>query len=151
MKFYIATHLENTMEHNLCRDLLRQLGHEITYDWTVNPYEPVEESKLSETAELEVNGVKEADYVVVILPGGIGTHVELGAALTLGKDVLLVAEEEELVDHRGWPFPFYHHPGVEIVGDQVFNVVGHVAFWTATLHKVPQVAKAMNLPHGEVE
>jgi len=34
MKYYIATKLHNTANHNIVRDALNRIGHTITYDWT---------------------------------------------------------------------------------------------------------------------
>ena len=113
--FYIATTLENAIEHNRCRDQLRELEHEITYDWTLRSYEV--SRQLAEVAWSEVAGVLAADYLVVLLPGGIGTHVELGVALGAHIPIYLVAGASQLIDHRGWPFPFYHHAQVTQVSD----------------------------------
>ena len=45
----------------------------------------------ADTALAEIAAVREADVLVVLLPGGYGTHVEIGAALALGKPVILHA------------------------------------------------------------
>lgn len=89
MKYYIASKLENHAAHNRLRDVLAELGHQITYDWT--PHGPVYGSGLDrvrEVAELETKGVLDADFVVVLWPGGRGTHVELGMALAADKPVI---------------------------------------------------------------
>lgn len=85
-RFYIATTLSRHAEHNVVRDLLQTAGHEITYDWTVHGSVKTEGAeRLGEVGELELQGVRDADFVVVLLPGGRGTHAEVGAATILGK------------------------------------------------------------------
>ena len=71
MKYYIATRLENHAAHNELRDELTKLGHEITYDWTTHG--PVWRSGvkvIAQTAVAEMEGVRSADFVIVLLPGG---------------------------------------------------------------------------------
>ena len=114
MKYYIATKLENHAEHTRLRDLLDSRGHRCTYDWTVHG--AVYGSGLArcrEVAELETNGVKDADTVIMLWPGGRGTHVELGIALALDKRCVLVSSVEG--HHAATPevCAFYMHPLVE--------------------------------------
>lgn len=80
MKFYIASGLQNK---EIVRDVANQLkekGHIHTYDWTKNEHiSTIEE--LREIGQKEKDAVLEADTVIVLLPGGKGTHIELGLAL----------------------------------------------------------------------
>ena len=111
MKYYIASKLENHAEHNRVRDALNALGHEITYDWT--PHGPVYGSGLArvrEVAELETRGVLDADFVVVLWPGGRGTHVELGMAIAAGKRVVFISADERHHQATTETCAFYHHP-----------------------------------------
>jgi hypothetical protein len=82
-RFYIATTISRWKEHNLVRDLLTAHGHKITYDWTNNPDGGNLRGKsLKLQAQVgadEMRGVAEADFGVVLLPGGFGTHAEIGA------------------------------------------------------------------------
>jgi diacylglycerol kinase family enzyme len=77
MKFYIASGLQNK---EVVRDVANQLkekGHIHTYDWTKNEHiSTIEE--LREIGQKEKEAVLEADTVIVLLPGGKGTHIELG-------------------------------------------------------------------------
>ncbi|MDB4278264.1 hypothetical protein N9917_01540 [Deltaproteobacteria bacterium] len=83
-RFYIATTVSNWKNHNTVRDFLISQGHTITYDWTVNTNagdlrgRPV--PFIQEVAEGEANGIRDADFVVALLPGGFGTHAEIGMA-----------------------------------------------------------------------
>lgn len=117
MKVYIATKLENNRKHNEVRDALSVVGVDLTYDWTIHG--PVWEEgvdRIREVSVLEMQGVAEADAVIVILPGGRGTHVELGMAIALDKPVYILAETDELrlmktaVEST---CAFYHHPNVK--------------------------------------
>ena len=111
MKYYIASKLENHAEHNRVRDMLNALGHEITYDWT--HHGPVYRSGLDrvrEVAQLETQGVLDADFVVVLWPGGRGTHVELGVALAAGKPVIFISAVEDHHAATQETCAFYHHP-----------------------------------------
>ena len=79
MNYYIATSLSRMTAHNVVRDALKKCGHEISYDWTLHgSVKSVSKERLREVAELELDGISKADFVVVLLPGGNGTHLELG-------------------------------------------------------------------------
>lgn len=112
MKFYIATKLERAADHQEMRKQLEALGHEITYDWTTHGSVKNEgEQRIREVARAEFQGIKDADFVIVLLPGGRGTHCEIGIALGLGKRVIIVADPEHgffAQDSR--TCAFYHHP-----------------------------------------
>jgi hypothetical protein len=117
MKFYIATTLTNADAHNRLRDFLTSEGHAITYDWTAHgPVWNQGEDRIAAVAAAELQGVADADFVCVLLPGGRGTHTEMGAALALGKPVLLQVESEEDLEGPA-TCAFYHHPGVTLVGN----------------------------------
>lgn len=113
MKYYIATSLSRTTAHNLVRDALKMLRHEISYDWTVHgSVKLVSKERLREVSIRELKGVSEADFVVVLLPGGNGTHLELGFAIASGKRVFLHSEDPALFELGPQTNAFYHHPDV---------------------------------------
>jgi hypothetical protein len=110
-KFYIATQIDRSKEHNIVRDLLIKEGHIITYDWTVHG--SVRRSsieRLTGVAHNMMQAVRDADFVVVLLPGGKGTHTEFGAALALGKKIFVHCEDEEVFLPTEKTSAFYHHP-----------------------------------------
>ena len=73
--------------HNMVRDDLKKCGHDLTYDWTLHgSVKSVSKERLREVASLELDGVSEADFVVVLLPGGNGTHLELGFSIAREKE-----------------------------------------------------------------
>lgn len=123
MRYYIATRLENHENHNALRDLLAAHGHEITYDWTAHgPVWQEGTDRIREVAELEAKGVLEADLVIVLLPGGRGTHVELGMAIAAGRKVLLQSPHRQLLGATPETCAFYHHPLVMATSGSLFDV-----------------------------
>lgn len=111
MKYYIATSLNRMPLHNLVRDELKKMGHEITYDWTVHgSVKHTSKERLSEVAAKESKGIIEADFVLVLLPGGKGTHVELGLALGCKKLVFIHSEDPTSFEPGSEVCAFYHHP-----------------------------------------
>ena len=54
-----------------------------------------------------------ADLVIVLLPGGRGTHTELGIAIGAGIPILLHTEDEGLLSgSSGRTCAFYHYSKV---------------------------------------
>lgn len=93
LKFYIATSLENVVGHHAIRNVLLERGLILTYDWTTHGTAwPRGSAYVRNVIRAEQAGVRDADFVIVLLPGGKGTHVELGMALALNKPVLLVGD-----------------------------------------------------------
>ncbi len=113
MKYYIATSLTNAKSHNIVRDALCALGHEITYDWTSHgSVQQISVARLNEIAHLEVQGVLDADFVLVLLPGGKGTHTELGLAVAAKKRILIYADSHVPFSVGPATCAFYHLHGV---------------------------------------
>lgn len=113
MKLYLASGLSNRATvAQVARDL-RELGHTITYDWTEHgSVQDASDEEKAAVAMAELGGVLEAEMVVAILPGGRGTHVEIGAALGAGIPVVVVYRRPEDLTVGGIECVFYHHPGV---------------------------------------
>ena len=89
----------------------------------------------AEIAVQELNGVCEADVLVVLLPGGFGTHVEIGAALALGKPVILCAPNQKTLE-TPYPCVFHYHPNVRIFVSETLDadaVVRIMELCTGTL------------------
>lgn len=117
MRVYIATSLENAGGHNSIWGAIKAaVPHaELTYDWTEHgSVQGDGEARIRAVAIAEAEGVMSADLVVALLPGGRGTHVEIGIAIGAGVPVLLlVTPEHEALHPR--TCAFYHHPGVRRV------------------------------------
>lgn len=111
MKYYIATSLSRSAEHNLVRETLNKYGHIISYDWTLHgSVKSVSLERLQEVAIFELDGILEADFVVVLLPGGAGTHLELGFAIGTNKKIFLHSQDPSLFELGPQTNAFYHHP-----------------------------------------
>lgn len=72
-------------------------GFQQTYDWTRN-VEVDSYDELKQIGEEERKAVMEADFLVLLMPAGVGSHVELGIALGLGKRVYLYSQDHDLYD-----------------------------------------------------
>ena len=130
MRFYIASRLSDALYVEEISKILKGRGHKQTYDWTVHGSVQHTPSEWSHVAAKELEGIKAADVVVVILPGGRGTHVELGAALALHKRVLLwIPFGRSPDDGFGYSCVFHHHPmATTILAGGLDDVVNH-PFW----------------------
>ncbi|AYC30514.1 nucleoside 2-deoxyribosyltransferase [Paenisporosarcina cavernae] len=113
MKFYIAASLRN---RELVREVSMSLslkGHIHTYDWTKNKQiESIED--LARIGSEEIEGVAAADTVIVLLPAGKGSHIEMGMGIALGKRVIIYSENTDL-NLLAETSTFYHVPEVEQV------------------------------------
>jgi len=118
MKFYLGTSLLRFETARKIAELLKSKGLVQTFDWTRLPNvqrAPVGDPERVEIARQEIIGIREADFVVILLPGGKGTHAELGAALGLGKKVLLHAIDAAAWRGDSYVCAFYDHPLVRRV------------------------------------
>lgn len=90
MKFYIASKLGNHEQVRLLADKLKAAGWVHTFDWTKHISEKSSDSRtLLSIGQQEFDGVRDADVVIVLMPGGRGTHTEFGMAIALNKIVYL--------------------------------------------------------------
>lgn len=112
--FYVATGLENIERAKALIAELKLRGLQPSYDWTIHGSLQDRPEQWPFVAEKEWRGVKDACFIVVLLPGGRGTHVELGAAMSAGTDIYLVATPDQL-EQDGRTCIFYHHPYVNRV------------------------------------
>lgn len=111
MKFYIASSLKNIVNVRQVAEKLKSRGFLQTYDWTT--HSSIDSiSKLRKVGHEEISGVLDADVVIVMLPAGKGSHVELGIALGAGKKIYLYSSTHELNDF-GNTCTFYHVEAVE--------------------------------------
>lgn len=112
MSLYIASTLGNAQQVRRLRDRFAKLGIQLTYDWTEHnngqPYVPDRESILKrQIAEQELTGILDAGCVLVVIPGGRGTHFEFGFAYMAQKPLVLLVDPPVPDDKQGWP-SFYH-------------------------------------------
>ena len=111
MKFYIASSLKNIDQVRDVSKRLKNKGFIHTYDWTVNENVTTLE-ELRVIGEKEKNAIIEADVVVVLLPAGKGSHIELGIAIGNGKKIYLYSPNKE-IDNIETTSTFYHLPEIE--------------------------------------
>mgnify|MGYP000405534167 CR=1 FL=1 len=84
LKVYIAASLGGLDEAKAVMQAVRQAGGHITYDWTEGGRVTDLATDAPRVSSAEIEGVRAADVLVLLIPGGRGAHVELGAALALG-------------------------------------------------------------------
>lgn len=110
-KFYVASSFKNINEVRLVSNLLKEKGFIQTYDWTRNERASTIED-LREIGIQELNAVKEADFIIVLLPAGKGSHIEVGIALGQSKRIYLHSPNNE-VNNVDTTSTFYHVPEVQ--------------------------------------
>lgn len=123
MLIYVASSLNNIVRAKEIIEHLTGLGHTITYDWTIHG-RIYDQDLLKQIALLELEGVRNCETILVVLPGESGTHFEFGLAYSLNKNVILL-EEAEVKQSS-----FYHLPGIYKVDRlsravQVINSLGN--------------------------
>lgn len=118
-RVYVGAKLEEYPRVRKFYSRLLDAGFRVTLDWTVGLDTIDLSGKLlsaedwRKIGEDEMDGVKCADIVVIFShPKGLGLWIECGAALALGKCVVLVGN----VHHDG---PFFYLPGVKRVADEL--------------------------------
>lgn len=83
--FYVASSFRNIVNVRYVAQILESMGYVNTYDWTQNASardaRTVTLGDLRSIGQHERDAVIGADVVVVLLPGGKGTHVEFGIAI----------------------------------------------------------------------
>jgi nucleoside 2-deoxyribosyltransferase len=118
-RFYLATRKDRGNEADALSAELKAHGWERTYTWTA--LDPAKTDDFAEVALKEIAGVRDADVLIVLLPGGFGTHVEIGAALALGKPVILHAPDQKTLE-TPYRCIFHHHPGVKILISETLDI-----------------------------
>jgi len=125
-KVYVAGMLGNNQEIRMIQDMLRANQILITYDWTTHG-RVNDRSQLTEIAKKEQQGVSDCDVFFAVLPGGGGTHCELGMAITLNKQIILL-ETGNVEEKSFYNLPNIHRiqnvgPGYESIYDAVRQTV----------------------------
>ncbi|MBS4206316.1 group-specific protein [Lederbergia citrea] len=110
-KFYVASSFKNIDTVRYVSNELINKGYIQTYDWTINERASRIED-LKEIGKRERNAVMEADFIIVLLPAGKGSHIEFGIALAQGKRIYLYSKNDE-VNKFETTSTFYHLSEVE--------------------------------------
>lgn len=93
-KFYIGSSLNNSKIVEEYTALLEEKDWKQTYNWLENIHNEISKKELKNYAKEELEGIKEADVVIIYLPAGRGAHIELGLALGLDKNIFLCANNK---------------------------------------------------------
>ena len=129
MKFYIGSGFKNCELVNYYSKVLQENGWEQTYNWTKNISNTPTVEDLIKYSKLEQNAIIDADVIIILLPAGRGTHIELGMALALNKKIFLcsASEDEFSIENT---VNFYQLPQIKrVVGnaddniEQIINMV----------------------------
>ncbi|WP_077618386.1 nucleoside 2-deoxyribosyltransferase [Bacillus sinesaloumensis] len=105
-RFYVASSFNNIETVRNVSNQLKGKGYIHTYDWTRNERATTIED-LREIGLQEINAVKDADFIIVLLPAGKGSHIELGIALGQGKRIYLYSPNHE-INNPETTSTFYH-------------------------------------------
>lgn len=111
-RFYLATRKDRASEADEVSKALTRHGWERTLTWSNEAAAGPEAH--AELAQAELRAVSEADVLIVMLPGGYGTHVEIGAALALGKPVILHAPDLQTLE-TPYSCVFHYHPNIKLL------------------------------------
>jgi hypothetical protein len=111
MNFYIASSFKNIQQVRYVSEQLKEKGFTQTYDWTRNERAASLED-LERIGQEEKSAVMASDMIVVLLPAGKGSHIEMGIALGLRKKVFLYSPSDEM-RNLAETSTFYHLPEVE--------------------------------------
>jgi nucleoside 2-deoxyribosyltransferase len=118
-RFYLATRKDRSAEADSLSEVLKAKGWERTFAW--KDTDGSDSAGNAAIAVKELEGVREADVLIVLLPGGFGTHVEIGAALALGKPVILHSPDQKTLE-TPYPCVFHYHPGVKLLLSEIIDV-----------------------------
>lgn len=115
-KSYVASSFRNIVNVRYIAQTLESRGYVNTFDWTHEriggDVAKVALGDLRSIGQRERDAVMAADVVVVLLPGGKGTHVELGIAIAQGR-VTILHSPEEVINNLDTTSTFYHLPELE--------------------------------------
>lgn len=122
MKFYIGSGLKNYKLVNYYAKILKENGLEEAYNWVKNIKNDITKKDLEKYAKEETQAIVNSDIIIILLPAGRGTHVELGMALALNKKIFLCSETNEEFNIKN-TVAFYELPNIiKLVGTPDENI-----------------------------
>jgi len=104
--YYVASSLDNIPDVRNAILSMTIAGFKNTYDWSAHG-RITSKSDLPKIAQKEMLGVVEADFLILLMPAKLGSHVELGIALALNKPVFIIENNIEYEEKS-----FYNLPNV---------------------------------------
>ncbi|OHD64448.1 MAG: hypothetical protein A2096_04040 [Spirochaetes bacterium GWF1_41_5] len=114
-KIYIAGQFEYADDISSKMRELEKRGFLITHDWT--KFESYQDDcvKMGKSAELDIDGVKNAEILICVMTDGEyeyrGTFTEIGCALGLGKKIIIINNNNNR-ESFCMTNCFYHHPAI---------------------------------------
>ena len=122
MKFYIGSGLKNYKLVNYYAKILKENGLEEACNWVKNIKNDITKKDLEKYAKEETQAIVNSDIIIILLPAGRGTHVELGMALALNKKIFLCSETNEEFNTKN-TVAFYELPNIiKLVGTPDENI-----------------------------
>lgn len=122
MKFYIGSGFKNCELVNYYSKILEEKGWKNTYNWTKNINKDISIEDLKEISKLEQKGISDSDIVIILLPAGRGTHIELGMSIALNKKIFLCTSNKEEFSIEN-TVGFYQIPSiVKLIGTADENI-----------------------------
>jgi nucleoside 2-deoxyribosyltransferase len=118
-RFYVSSRKDRSAQADALSETLKAKGWERTFVWTEQDGKGSDGH--AEIAARELEGVRAADVLVVLLPGGYGTHVEIGAALALGKRVIIHSPDQRTLD-TPYRCIFHYHPLVKLLISETLDI-----------------------------
>jgi len=125
MKFYIASSFQNIEMVREVSSKLLENGFQQTYDWTQNN-KSVRKEDLRKIGIKEKEAVMDCDLFILLLPGGKGSHTELGIALGASVNRIYILNPALESQKNSLATTFYHLPEVEIFCGEIGEFVGKV-------------------------
>ena len=95
MNFYIGSGFKNCELVNYYSKILEENGWHHTYNWSKNITGDETIEDLVQYSKLEQQGIIDSNVVIILLPAGRETHIELGMALALNKKIFLCSTTED--------------------------------------------------------
>lgn len=112
MKFYIGSGFKNVDIVKKVSEELKKQGWIRTCSWEDIEVGTETREDLIRYSKLEMDAIEKSDIVIIILPAGRGTHVELGYSLAKGKRIILYASDQEEFSLEN-TVNFYEVPQIE--------------------------------------
>lgn len=117
MRYFIASRWENMKQVQVLTENLMSHGHEV-FSYVKDPRNFVSKEELKNTPaalkdlenwknneelrsiyERELEGLRESDILILLLPAGESSHIQAGIAFGLGKKTILIGEPKQVKTH----------------------------------------------------
>lgn len=117
MRFYIGSKFSNHPAVNTVSCALIKEGFKHTFDWTKGIHQEDSFENMLRYSLAEKKAIEDADIVIFLLPGGRGTHIEIGMAIALEKKIYICSSDSSDFDEEH-TVNFYELPNItKLVGN----------------------------------